>query len=114
MKNLIKLEDTAFFLLSLYFFLQLDISWWWYAAFILVPDIGMIGYAMNKSIGAVTYNIFHHRGIAVLLLLISWYSHVFWLEVVAVILLSHGSLDRIFDYGLKYKDDFKHTHMQEL
>lgn len=31
-----------------------------------------------------------------------------------VILFAHASMDRIFGYGLKYADDFKHTHLQEI
>lgn len=31
--------------------------------------------------------------------------------LIGVILFAHSSLDRVFDYGLKYKDDFKHTHL---
>jgi len=114
MKIVIKLEDAAFFALSLFFFSQLNVSWWWYAIFILAPDIGMIGYAMNKSLGAQLYNLFHHRGLAIIILLTGWGMYNFYLEFTGIILLSHASLDRVFGYGLKYSDDFKHTHLDEL
>jgi hypothetical protein len=29
-----------------------------------------------------------------------------------LIWLSHISIDRVFGYGLKLNDDFKHTHLQ--
>lgn len=114
MKTLIKLEDLGFFLLSLYFYSQTGHSWWLYALLILLPDIGMVGYAVNKNLGAIIYNIFHHRGLAVLLLLFGWVSISEYVALAGIILLSHASLDRVFGYGLKYPDDFKHTHMQEV
>lgn len=114
MKNLIKLEDAGFFLLSLYFYQQTGYSWWLYLALILLPDIGMVGYAINKKYGAILYNIFHHRAPAVILILLGWISFSEYTALAGIILLSHSSMDRIFGYGLKYPDDFKHTHMQEM
>lgn len=114
MKNLIKLEDLGFFLLSLYFYHETGHSWWLYLVLILLPDIGMVGYAANTRTGAVIYNIFHHRGLSVFLVLSGWVFMEEYLALTGIILLSHASLDRIFGYGLKYRDDFKHTHMQEV
>lgn len=83
-------------------------------ALILTPDIGMLGYLINTRIGAFTYNIFHHRGISVLLLLVGWYlsNDVVWLA--GIIHFGHASMDRMFGYGLKYSDSFKHTHLDQL
>ncbi len=114
MKNLIKLEDAAFFALSLFMFSHLDCSWWWYAAFILAPDIGMVGYLVNTSLGAMLYNLFHHRGIAIIFIIAGILTQNFYLEFTGVILLSHASLDRMLGFGLKYPDDFKHTHLDEV
>ncbi len=114
MKNLIKLEDLAFFGLSLYYYQQMGISWWWFFLFILTPDIGMLGYLFDQKTGAHLYNVFHHRGIAILLVLAGWLMGNFYLEFAGIILFSHASLDRIFNYGLKYPDGFKHTHLDEL
>jgi hypothetical protein len=38
-------------------------------------------------------------------------SGVQWLQLVGLILLGHSSLDRVFGYGLKYADSFRHTHL---
>ena len=81
---------------------------------ILLPDIGMLGYAMEKKTGATIYNIFHHRGLAILIIIAGWISLSEYVALTGIILLSHASMDRIFGYGLKYPDNFKHTHMQEL
>lgn len=34
-------------------------------ALFLLPDMGMLGYLVNTRVGAITYNLCHHKGIAV-------------------------------------------------
>lgn len=102
------------FLFSAFLFSQMEFPWWVFFALILTPDIGMLGYAVNTKVGALTYNIFHHKGIAVVLLAIGTYQHISWLELTGVILFGHASMDRFFGYGLTFDDNFKHTHLGEL
>ena len=111
MKNIIKLEEAAMFGFSIYLFNQTDFAWWWYLALILTPDIGMIGYLINTKIGALTYNLFHHKAIAILALCIGWWFGNDAIALSGIILFGHASMDRLFGYGLKYNDDFKHTHL---
>ena len=49
MKNLLKLEEAAEWILSIFLFSKLEFSWWWYPALILLPDISMIGYVVNTA-----------------------------------------------------------------
>lgn len=114
MKNLIKLEELAMFGLSIYLFSLLNFAWWWYPALILAPDIGMIGYAINTRAGAVTYNLFHHKAIAIVILVLGYAFDHQWLTLSGIILFGHASMDRIFGYGLKYADDFKNTHLGKI
>jgi len=111
MERTLKLEEAAMFGLSIYLFAQTDLAWWWYLALILVPDIGMLGYLSGPKVGAITYNLFHHKGIALVLLCLGWYLSNDWLTLSGIILFGHSSMDRIFGYGLKYPDNFKHTHL---
>lgn len=111
MKNLIRAEEAAMFGLSIYLFSLTDYAWWWYLVLILTPDIGMLGYLVNSKIGAWTYNVFHHKGVAVVVLLGSWFWGMPILELTGIILFGHASMDRVLDYGLKYEDGFKHTHL---
>ncbi len=111
MKTLLRLEEWAQLLLGILLFSQLSFAWWWFPALLLLPDIGMLGYVFNSRIGAITYNVFHHKAIAVVFIALGW---LFWGEfytLVGVILFSHSALDRAVGYGLKYTDDFKHTHL---
>ncbi|MEP0365552.1 MAG: DUF4260 domain-containing protein [Cyclobacteriaceae bacterium] len=114
MKTTLKLEELAMFGLSIYLFSQLSFEWWWFPALILVPDIGMIGYAVSSRAGALTYNLFHHKGLAIVILLAGWLLPNEWLTLSGIILFGHASLDRIFGYGLKHVDDFKHTHLGQI
>lgn len=114
MQNSIKLEEVAMFLISILLFAQFDYAWWVYMVFILAPDIGMIGYAVNTRIGAITYNLFHHKGIAIAVGSLGFYLSNSELQLAGIILFGHASMDRIFGYGLKYPDSFKHTHLGNL
>ena len=109
--NIIKIEEIAMFGLSIYLFNQLDYDWWWYLALILTPDFSMLGYLINTRVGAISYNIIHHKALAILVLIIGWYVKNPEIEFAGIILFGHSSLDRLFGYGLKYSDDFKHTHL---
>ncbi|WP_370088246.1 DUF4260 domain-containing protein [Ekhidna sp.] len=114
MKSLIKLEELMMFLLSIYLFFFLDYAWWVYLALILTPDIGMLGYLINTRIGASTYNLFHHKGVAILVGFAGFWWMMPELQLAGIILFGHASMDRIFGYGLKYSDNFKHTHLGNL
>ena len=123
MKNLLRLEELAQFLLCLVVLIASDVSWWVYLLLLIGPDIGMLGYLINTRVGAITYNILHHKGVALLvaagggistyLMLITESPGSFErLTVLAgIILYGHASLDRIFGYGLKFRDSFQHTHL---
>ena len=113
MKNLVRIEEFFFFLFSIYLFTLLDFQWWFFPLFLLVPDIGMIGYAANTRIGAIIYNIFHHRAISITLYVIGAFLANRIIQFTGLILFAHSSLDRVFDYGLKYSDNFKHTHLSQ-
>ncbi len=114
MKNLIKLEEAAMFAFSIYLFSLTDFAWWVYLVLILVPDIGIAGYLFNNKIGAWTYNLFHHKAIAVLVLCLGWYFSNEWVALSGIILFGHASMDRMFGYGLKYPESFHHTHLGKI
>ncbi len=111
MDTLLKLEEAGQFLLSIFLFTQLDYAWWVFPACLLLPDISMLAYAINTGVGAVVYNIFHHKLTALLVLAAGFIFQIPILSLAGIILFGHSAMDRIFGYGLKYPDDFKHTHL---
>lgn len=116
MKNLIRLEELGIFAVSVLLLYKLDIglSWWLYVLLFFSPDIGMAGYAVNTKVGAATYNFFHHKAVAAILLVWGIVQGNDWLLFAGLLLLAHSSFDRILGYGLKYPDNFKHTNIGYL
>lgn len=114
MSATLKLEELAMFILGILAFNELHFAWWWFLVLILTPDIGMLGYLVNTKTGGIIYNVFHHKGIAIVLYLIGIYFQNDILKLIGVILFSHASFDRVFGYGLKYLDNFKHTHLGQI
>lgn len=114
MKTLLKSEELVQFLGAIYLFSRLSFAWWWFPALILVPDVSMIGYAINPAVGAVTYNLVHHKGLGVVVGLLGLMTGNQQLMLAGVILFAHSTMDRMFGYGLKYPDGFKHTSLGDL
>jgi len=102
------------FILSIYLFSLLDYKWWIFLALILAPDIGMIGYAVNTRLGALTYNLFHHKGIAIIVGFAGYWWSIPEMQLAGIILFGHASMDRMMGYGLKFPDSFKHTHLGNI
>ena len=70
-----------------------------------------VGYLVNARIGAITYNFIHHKGLAIAIYLAGSFFEIPELTLAGIVLFAHSSMDRVFGYGLKYADDFKHTHL---
>lgn len=113
MKQVLRIEEATTFALSIYLLSLLDISlrWWIYILLYLAPDIGMIGYIFNNKIGAITYNIFHHKAIATLLIIVGFLSTDQYLLLTGIVLFGHAAMDRMFGFGLKTFQGFKFTRL---
>lgn len=111
MHTLIKLEDVAKMLLAYLGTLYLGFPGWMFYVWLFVPDVSMIGYLINPRVGALLYNFVHHQGTAIIVLLAGFYWSSDNLQFAGLVLWGHSSMDRIFGYGLKYADHFKHTHL---
>lgn len=111
MKNIIRIEEAMQLVLAIYLSSHLPFAWWLYVALFLAPDMSMLGYIFGTRIGAYCYNIFHHKGIAISVYLIGVYASSHVVMFGGLLLFGHSAFDRILGYGLKFSDDFKHTHM---
>ena len=114
MKQLIKLEEAVMFLFGAFLFFRLSFAWWWFPALILLPDISMIGYVAGNKVGAVTYNIFHHKAIALIMYVAGFYILNKTIMLAGIILFAHSSMDSFFGYGLKYFTGFSFTHLGKI
>lgn len=114
MKNLLKAEEIGMLLLSVFMFALTDFAWWWFPALLLLPDLSMVGYLFNSRSGALLYNFFHHKGIAILFYMVGYTTGEPYLALTGSVLFGHASMDRIFGFGLKYADSFKRTHLGHI
>ena len=98
----------AIYFISLH---HLGLSVWVWVFLFFTPDIGMLGYLINTRIGAVAYNLFHHKAVVVAVIAIGYFLKNDAVELYGLIMLAHSSFDRVLGFGLKYPDDFKHTSL---
>jgi hypothetical protein len=111
MKNIIKLEEMAMLVISIYLLYRMDVDWWYYLILALGPDLSMVGYAAGNKVGAFCYNLVHHKAVALVLLFIGLVYNENMLICTGLILFGHSSMDRMFGYGLKTTEGFKFTHL---
>jgi hypothetical protein len=111
MKTLLRIEDLAGFLFSIYVFSLLSYPWWVYIALFLTPDLSIVGYLAGPRVGAFTYNLVHHKALSLSLIVLGGWLSVPVISLAGAVLLGHSSMDRVIGYGLKYSDSFKHTHL---
>lgn len=114
MKKLIQVEEFAMMGLSIYGLYLLDVSWWFYLILLIGPDMSMLGYLAGEKIGAISYNLFHHKAIAISVFIIGLIINSWILQVLGIILFGHSSMDRILGYGLKYFTAFTDTHLGKI
>lgn len=116
MKLLLRLEALALFLLGIagLYYQPLHVNPWLWPLLILAPDLSMLGYLGGPRIGAVSYNIAHHKAVAISLTAIGFHAGSPIVQFIGILLFTHSAMDRVLGYGLKYPDDFKHTHLGRL
>jgi hypothetical protein len=99
------------FLLALFLYQRIEGNWLLFAVLLLAPDIGMVGFLRNTSLGAVTYNVAHTYLWPALLALLTLAGAVDQLIPFALIWFAHIGMDRLLGYGLKYPTGFRDTHL---
>jgi hypothetical protein len=113
MKTQLQLEELLMLALGIaaLYFQSVHISWWLWPVLFLSPDISMLGYLINTRIGAYTYNLFHHKGVAITVAGTGFFLLHPIAMFIGILLFTHACFDRVFGYGLKYPDSFQHTHL---
>lgn len=110
----LRLENLALGALAIWGFALTDASWWLFAAFILAPDLGMLGYLASPKTGALTYNAVHTYLAPALLVGLAVALGWTWGVPVALVWAVHIGIDRALGYGLKAPEGFKATHLGML
>lgn len=111
MRNLLKLEEAAMFLFGFILLLHFALPWWLLLILFFAPDLGATGYLAGPRFGALTYNVLHHKAVALGLLFIGVFSANDYFQIAGLIIFAHSSFDRVLGFGLKYPDSFQNTHL---
>jgi hypothetical protein len=112
--TLLRIEEAALLLASLFAYRHLHYSWLLFTLLFLTPDLFMLGYLLNLRLGAAIYNLAHTLTLPLALLFISYIQHWQLAPAIALIWTAHIAFDRLLGYGLKYPTHFKDTHLQHL
>ncbi len=86
-------------------------AWWLIPLTLLLPDIFMAGYLGGTRLGARVYNLAHSTPLPALVVGFGWWQHKPLVLALGLVWFAHIGLDRLMAYGLKYDDDFQHTHL---
>ncbi|GFZ76758.1 hypothetical protein GCM10010978_18070 [Compostibacillus humi] len=114
--NRFLLHAEGFFILmiSIYFYDQNQYSWFLFFILLFAPDISILGYLINKKVGAVFYNVFHTYSVPIAVILFSLIFANSLFVSIGLIWTAHIGMDRLFGFGLKYTTDFKDTHLNRI
>lgn len=112
MKLILKLEELGLMLLFAFiYFHYFSGSWLLFVSLFFVPDLSFIFFLVNKKSGAILYNVFHHKGVIVLIIALGYILPNELILKTGLIFMAHSCFDRVAGYGLKYLDSFDHTHL---
>lgn len=107
----LRLEGAAIFAAAVFAYAQLGGGWGLFAALFLVPDLSMLGYLINRRVGAIAYNAGHSYLGAFALGAAGVVLGAHALLLAAAIWVAHIGFDRLLGYGLKYASAFGDTHL---
>lgn len=113
-KMLLHIEGLVILSLSLYFYSYNQLSWVLFFVLLLAPDISMLGYVINKKIGAVLYNICHTYSLSIGVVVCGVVLSNQIVLAIGIIWTAHIGMDRAVGFGLKYPTDFKDTHLNRV
>ena len=110
----LRVESTFIFALTLLIYHNAEYSWTLFLMLFLVPDVSMLGYVVNKKVGALFYNMAHsYIGPAIILFLVSIKVLPNSYDIL-LIWASHIAFDRMLGFGLKSRASFFETHLGHI
>jgi hypothetical protein len=110
----LRVEGATLLAGSLVAYSTTDRAWWLVPLTLLLPDLTMIGYLGGTRLGASLYNLGHSTPLPAAVVAIGWWQDRSLLVALGLVWLAHIGLDRLIGYGLKYDDQFQHTHLGRL
>jgi hypothetical protein len=111
---ILRLEGAFYLILGLFLYYLSGYSWSNFLMLFFLPDISFIGYLVNPRIGAICYNIMHSSILPIMCFISGEILEQPTLLMISIIWISHIGFDRMLGFGLKFSDNFKHTHLGVL
>jgi hypothetical protein len=108
---LLRLEGAAVLVASVYAYHWAHGSWLLFALLFLTPDLSMFGYLLNAGAGSIAYNAIHTYVGPLLLAAYSTATDRRTALLISLIWIAHIGFDRLLGFGLKYRTQFKDTHL---
>lgn len=109
-----RLEAAFIFALCVFMYAILHFHFVWFFVLLFTIDIFMLGYLVNKQVGAHVYNIGHSFFIPASFLIAGMGLHKNMLVAGGIIWAAHIGWDRALGYGLKFSTGFKDTHLGHI
>ncbi len=109
-----RLEAGFILLASIILYVNLGYNLLYFLPVLFLIDIFMLGYLVNKNIGAYTYNLGHSFIIPSFLFVLGVPTVNNVLIGLGLIWTAHIGMDRALGYGLKHKTAFSDTHLGKI
>lgn len=114
MKTILRFEGLCVLILGTIIYLRFSFDFYHFLIFFFTPDITLLGYFVNKKIGAILYNISHSNILPLILLAYAiLFANPFTMKI-SIIWLCHIGFDRALGFGLKSEDSFFITHLGNI
>ena len=111
---ILRVEGAAIFGLAVFLYARGDYGWLMFALLLLVPDMGLLGYAVGPRAGAIAYNAVHTTVGPAVLAAIGILAGSLRVVSVALVWFAHIGMDRSLGYGLKHISGFRDTHLGRI
>jgi hypothetical protein len=108
---LLRLEGFVLLVAAVVAYQLIGGSWLRFGLLLLVPDVGLAGYAANPRVGAAAYNALHTYMAPAALALLGLSGVLTDVWPLCLIWLAHIGMDRVLGLGLKFPTAFGHTHL---
>jgi hypothetical protein len=109
---LLRLEGFVVAAVTALAYARTGVSWWWFLALWLAPDLSMLGYLAGPCRGARVYNAIHTYVGPAAMGVCAWLLHANVVALaIALTWANHIGVDRFLGYGLKYGEGFGFTHL---
>jgi hypothetical protein len=110
-RTVLRVEGAVALAAATVAYAHVGLGWGWFAALFLVPDLSLLGYLVDRRVGAIAYNAGHSTVGPALLAAVALVTGRAGLLPVALIWVAHIGFDRMLGYGLKYATAFGATHL---